>query len=156
MTFDQRFFYKKLNVLYGAMFGACLVNFMVCWQNANFYFLVNHKITLWIDQKNLQFTVDQRHYWLKVPNILLAYLFIQNIHFLLLWDFFARNLLEKVPHHVQGSKISWISGHQGSQCVMRSGLKVYFHSVNAIFAVQILQIFVHIYAYKMYLYFVHF
>ena len=69
---------------------------------------------------------------------------------------FVRNLLEKVPHHVQGSKISWISGHQGSQCVMRSGLKVYFHSVNAIFAVQILQIFVHIYAYKMYLYFVHF
>ena len=101
---------------------------MPCWPHANFYFSVNHKITLRIDWKNLQFTVDQRHYWPKVPNILHTYLLIQNVNFLLLWDIFARNLLEKVPHHVQGSKISWISGHQGSQCVMRSGLKVYFHS----------------------------
>ena len=58
----------------------------------------------------------------------LMHLFIhKNVHFLLLWDIFVRNLQEKVPHHVRGSKIS---DHQGSQCVTRSCLKVYFHLVN--------------------------
>ena len=33
------------------MFGACFVNFTVCWRNANFYYLVKRKITLWIDRK---------------------------------------------------------------------------------------------------------
>ena len=33
---------------------------------------------------------------------------------------FVRNLMEKVPHRVQGSMISPISGHQGTQCVMWS------------------------------------
>ena len=34
------------------------------------------------------------------------------------YETFFRNLLEKVPHRVQGSKISQISCHQGLQCVM--------------------------------------
>ena len=133
------FCYQKSHVLYVSTgtFGACVVNFYVCLQKINFHFSVNCKITHLIDQKNLQLTVDQRHYWPKVPNILRPYLSIQNLHFLLLWDFFARNLLEKVHHHVQGSKISRISGHQGSQYVTQSSLKVYFHLVNAMFAVWI-------------------
>ena len=99
-----------------SVIGACVLVITAWWPYAKFYFLVNRKIWLRIDQKNLQFTVDRRHYWPKVPNILRTYLSIQNVHFPLLWDFF-RNLLEKVPHCVQGSKISRISGHQGSQCV---------------------------------------
>ena len=58
MTIDQMIFcYQKLYVLTG-MFGACVVNFMACWPKINFHFLVNHKITLLIDQKtfNLQLT----------------------------------------------------------------------------------------------------
>ena len=76
-------------------------------------------LQLTVDQNAFgQFTVDRTHYWPKVHNIFCTYLSIQNVHFLLLWDFFARNLPEKVSHNVQGSKISWISNHQGSQCVM--------------------------------------
>ena len=130
-------FYQKPYVLYGiiAMFGACVVNMTAWWPNANFYFLVNCK--------------SSQHF---------TYLYIHTIHtFSIAMWLFVRNLLEKVPHHVQGSKISQISSHQGSQCVHTVLLKMwFFHLVNAIFAARILQIFVQIYAYKMYLYFVHF
>ena len=75
----------------------CVSVIMAWWPNAKFYFSVNHKIWLWIDQKNLQFTVDRRHYWPKVPNILHTYLSIQNIHFLLLCDFLSGTCWKKFP-----------------------------------------------------------
>ena len=77
--------------------GACVLVITAWWPNAKFYFLVNWKIWLWIDRKNLQFTVDQRHYWPKVPNILHTYLSIQNVHFLLLWDFLSGTCWKKFP-----------------------------------------------------------
>jgi len=68
------FFYQKLYDLYGliATFGASLVNFTACWPNANFYILVNHKITLWIDWKifNLQLNkgiIDQKFPTFYIP-----------------------------------------------------------------------------------------
>ena len=41
---------------------------MACWLKINFHLLVNRKITLPIDRKNLQLTDNQRDYWPKVPN----------------------------------------------------------------------------------------
>ena len=62
--------------------GACVLVITTWWPNAKFYCLVNRKIWLRIDRKNLQFTVDRRHYWPKVPNILCTYISKQNVHFL--------------------------------------------------------------------------
>ena len=64
-----------------SVIGACVSVIMAWWPYAKFYFLVNRKIWLRIDQKNLQFTVDRRHYWPKVPNILCTYISKQNVHF---------------------------------------------------------------------------
>ena len=77
--------------------GACVAVFTAWWPNAKIYFSVNCKISLRIDWKNLQFTVDRTHYWPKVPNILRTYLSIQNVHFPLLWDFFSGTCWKKFP-----------------------------------------------------------
>ena len=136
--------------------GACVSVFTAWWPNAKIYFSVNCKISLRIDRKNLQFTVDRTHYWLKVPNILRTYLSIQNVHFPLLWDFFQELAGKSSPLCPRFWDFSDFRSPRFTMCHMVLLKMWFFHSVNPIFAVRIFQIFVHIYAYKMYLYFVHF
>ena len=86
-----------------------------------------------------------------------SYIFIHTKHtFLLLCDFLSGTCWKKFPIV---SKVLRFHGFPVTEVhnVSHGPVKnVIFPFVNAIFAVRILQIFVHIYAYKTYLYFVHF
>ena len=73
--------------------------------------------------KKLHFLVDQMDYWPKVPNILAYRFSLKNIHFPLLSDIFVRNLIKKVPNHLQGSKDMTSKVQKESQGPV---LKVYF------------------------------
>ena len=144
------FFYQKLYVLYGliATFGASLVNFTACWPNANFYILVNHKITLWIDWKifNLQLNegiIDQ-----NFPTFYIPIYSYKTYIFYCYETFLPGTCWKKLPImykvlRLHGFPVTKV--HKVSHGPVK---RWFFHLVNAMFGVRILQIFVHIYPYK--------
>ena len=119
MTIDWKyFFYQKPYFLYGIIATSELVYRSLRHDDrmANFIFWSIVKFDFGLTEKifNLRLTEgilteSSQHF---------TYLYIHTKRtFSIAMRLFVRNLLEKVPHHVQGSKISRISGHQGSQCV---------------------------------------
>ena len=111
------FFYQKPYVLYGIIAMSELVYRSLRrddWM-PNFIFRSIVKFDFGMKKSSIYswpkalLTKSSRHF---------TYLFIHTkCTFSIAMRLFVRNLLEKVPHRVQGSKISQISGHQGSQCV---------------------------------------